>query len=501
MMTTDNHTSSSPPAPNKARPLATLVMAAGKGTRLKSQLPKVLHPLFGVPLLVRVLQTLGALAQAQARPVGVILGHGRQQVTEALTGYGAHLSAWAPIVQDPQLGTGHAVQQALPHLAGFSGNVLILSGDVPLLQASSIQALLDAHTLGEAHLTVLTATLPDAGSYGRVITDAQGQVQRIVEAKDASPEELAVRRVNTGVYVLDWQHTCPLLSQLSNQNAQGEFYLTDLISLALSEGQLRVLALDIADPQEMLGVNSRADLALCHQVLNARSQARLMAEGVTIIDPNATWVAPEVRVGPDTVIYPGCVLEGDVLVGRDGVLGPHTQLNGLEGPVHLGDNVLVTSSVVAHATIEADTRVGPFAHLRQGVHLGASVRVGNFVEVKNSRVGEGSNAAHLAYLGDADIGAQVNMAAGSITANYDPVRKQKHRTKVADGAKVGCNAVLVAPVTVGENACVAAGSVITKDVAPWDLAIARPRQATLENWVATVQGQDTLAASNISLPS
>lgn len=471
--------------------ISVIVMAAGKGTRLRSQVPKVLHRLFGKPLLQRVLENAACLPVQQAC---VIVGHGREQVGEALGQWTLGFPV-RTVVQEPQLGTGHAVQQ-VKNADVLSGDetVLILSGDVPLLQPVSLEQLVLSHQRNGHDLSLLVTDLDNPHGYGRVLCDVQGAVGRIVEEKDASADEKAVRTVNTGIYVLNWGKIAPLLDELSSNNAQGEFYLTDIVALAVAHGFI-VRPVALGDPQEMLGVNSRADLARCHQVLNRRTCERLMAEGVTVLSPEATLVAPEVSIGADSVLYPGCVLEGDITIGADCAIGPNTTMF---GQVRIADRVTVQHSVVRDTTIGEDCWVGPFAHLRDGVVLSHHIKIGNFVEVKNTTVDHHSNAAHLSYLGDAELGVDVNIGAGVITANYDPVRDLKERTIFADGVKVGCNSVLIAPVTVGEQASVAAGSVITKDVTPWSLAIARQRQSELVDWVKKVKRQ--LADGN-KLPS
>ncbi len=459
-----------------------VILAAGKGTRLKSELPKVLHPLFGKPLLIRVLDTLGTLSVDEAC---VIIGHGREQVTQALNAYTTG-DVIRTVVQEPQLGTGHAllqVRQKLSDWQDFTGDVLILSGDVPLLTAETLSTLLETHQSTRNDLTVLVATLENPFGYGRVITEGQ-TVLRVVEQKDANEAEKQVRTINTGVYCLNWAKISPLLEQLSSDNAQGEFYLTDVIALAVQAGY-RVGLSHLDDPDEVLGVNARADLAQCHAVLNTRTLNRLMAEGVTILHPASTFIAPEVRIGADSTVLPGCYLQGDITIGQRCLIGPHTTMS---GTVEVADDVKIMQSVVRDSRIGAFTNVGPFAQLRDGVDISHHVNIGNFVEVKKTRIDHHTNAAHLTYLGDAELGSDVNIGAGTITANYDPVRDIKERTLIADGAKVGSNSVLVAPVSVGENASVAAGSVITKDVRPWNLAIARGRQVEINGWVKRARG-------------
>jgi bifunctional UDP-N-acetylglucosamine pyrophosphorylase / glucosamine-1-phosphate N-acetyltransferase len=308
-------------------------------------------------------------------------------------------------------------------------------------------------------------------------------VLRIVEEKDATAEEKRIQTINTGIYCFNWSKISPLLDELSNQNAQGEFYLTDVIALAVKAGY-QVGSAHLQDANESLGVNSRADLALCHQVLNRRSLERLMANGVSILSPETTFIAPEVMIGPDTTLLPGCTLQGEITIGKRCVIGPYSTMT---GRVEIGDDVRITHSVIRDSKIGAFSTVGPFSQLRDGVDLSHHVHIGNFVEIKKTRIDHHSNAAHLSYLGDAVLGTEVNIGAGTITANFDPIREIKSETVLKDGVKVGSNSVLIAPVTVNEDASVAAGSIITRDVDSGDLAIARSRQTEVKGWVHRVK--------------
>lgn len=457
-------------------PVQVIIMAAGKGTRLKSNLPKVLHPLFGKPLLHRVLESLNDLAVDQC---AVVVGHGKEQVIDSV-----QEKDWADAVkfvtQEPQLGTGHAVLQVKQHAdVNLSGDVLILSGDVPLLSGLTIDQLVQVHRKAGNELTLLTADLDSPKGYGRVITDANGRVEKVVEEKDATPEEKQIRTVNAGVYCLRWDVIAPFLEALSSDNAQGELYLTDVVAMAVSKG-LMVGAVKLANPLEMCGINHRLDLAMCHEILNQEAQARCLDNGVSILNPGSTVMSPETVVGQDTIIYPGCYFEGDVKIGANCKIGPNATFI---GPVTIGDNTTVMQSHVSDSTVGEQCHVGPFAQLRDGVEIKDRIKIGNFVEVKNSVIEEDTFVSHLSYIGDAELGKDVNMGAGSITANFDPIRNTKDKTIIEDGVKVGCNSVLVAPVTIGERSCVAAGSVITKTVKPWDLAIARGRQTQIDGWV------------------
>jgi bifunctional UDP-N-acetylglucosamine pyrophosphorylase/glucosamine-1-phosphate N-acetyltransferase len=459
-------------------PLIAIVLAAGKGTRMHSALPKVLHPLLGKPLLARALSALDDLMLTQAY---VVVGHGGDQVTAALPTFGKTYPM-TPITQAPQLGTGHAVMQVASqaHIPN-NATVVITYGDVPLLQPATVRQLLAFHQQQGHALTVLAAERQNPTGYGRLLHH-EGQLVGVVEEKDATAEQRAIRLINTGVYVLDWAQTSPLLGQLTNQNAQGEWYLTDLVALAAQHG-LKMGHTCLGAPWETDGINSRLDLQHCLSRLNTLTQHRLMSQGVTIWDPATTWIAPEVIVGPDTVIYPGCVLEGAVAMGANNVIGPHTQL---VGPVTLGNDCTVRQSLVMNSRLGDRVYVGPYAQIRDGCQVANDIKIGNFVELKNATMGDWSNAAHLTYLGDVTMGHHVNMGAGTIVANYDPVRDLKHASAIADHAKVGCNSVLVAPVSIGEGACVAAGSVITNDVDAWDLAIARAKQDAKPGWVKEV---------------
>jgi bifunctional UDP-N-acetylglucosamine pyrophosphorylase/glucosamine-1-phosphate N-acetyltransferase len=361
-------------------------------------------------------------------------------------------------LQSRQRGTGHAVQQALPALEGFAGDVLILYGDTPLLRASTLERMRAMKARDAADLVMLTTRLPLPG---RVARDAQGRVARIVETTDATPEELALPESNTGVYLLDVELLAKGLAQLDDRNAQGELYLTDIVERFVSEKR-RVEALLVEDPDESLGVNTRAELARAAALLRARNAERHMAAGVTLEDPASTWIDTDVEIGPDTVIEPGAVIRGGTRIG------PRVRVK--------------AHSVIEASRLDEGVVVGPSAHLRPGSHLMAGARVGNFVEVKNSVLGPGVKADHLSYIGDADVGARASFGCGSIVVNYDGIRK--HRTAVEDGAFIGCNVNLVAPLRVGRNAFVAAGSTLTRDVPEDALAVARERQREIAGWAA-----------------
>jgi len=401
--------------------IASLILAAGKGTRMKSKLPKVLHKVGGKAMVERVLETVQSIGTN--RDV-VIVGFGGDAVQN-------YLGNRAEFVrQEEQNGTGHAVKMAQPVLGDYDGTILLLCGDTPLVTKESLEALLEEHKNSGAAATILTAHMPDPTGYGRIIRNEAGSVVRIVEQKDGKPEELAVQEVNTGMYAFDSEKLWPCLDQLSDDNAQGELYITDVVGILVNGG-----------------------------------------------DPANTYVAPEVTVGADTILHPGTILEGDTVIGERCEIGPHTRLTN----VKVGNDTIIHFTYGHDCEVKDGVDVGPYVHLRPNTVLGNKVHVGNFVEVKNSNVGEGTKFPHLSYIGDSDVGSGVNIGCGTITVNYDG--KVKHRTTIGDGAFVGCNSNLVAPVTVGNYSYVGAGSTITKNVPDKALAVGRSKQIVKENWV------------------
>jgi len=453
---------------------AAVILAAGKGTRMRSELPKVLHAVCGRPMVHHV---AACAIQAGAEHVYPVVGHGAERVM-------AHVAERFPgapvttVVQEEQLGTGHAVLTCRPHLEGYEGSVLILSGDVPLVTPDLVAGLLAAHRAAGGGLTVLTVELADPTGYGRVLRDSVGEPAGIVEEKDATPAQRQVHEINAGIYVADGPLLFALLPKVSSGNAQGEYYLTDVVGLALAEGApVHLYRWD--DPEAVLGVNSRADLARVEAVMRRRVAAGLMAGGATLIDPERTYVDLGVTVGPDTVIHPGVTLQGATVIGAGCTLYPGVRIT----DSRVGDGATVKDGcLLTEARLDGDNSVGPNAHLRPGAHLMRGARVGNFVEVKAAVIGEGSKVNHLSYVGDAEVGAHVNIGAGTITCNYDGTHK--HRTVIGDGAFIGSDTQLVAPVTVGPGAVVAAGSTITGDVPGGALAISRTAQRNVEGWVA-----------------
>ncbi len=451
--------------------LHVVILAAGKGTRMKSALPKVLHQAGGLPLIDYVLRAAASISPAS---VIVIVGHEADRLQAAL----AKRPGLAFAVQSPQLGTGHALLQAEPLLQGAAGTVILLSGDVPLLTAASLQALADTHRARHAAATVVTAMVPAPDGYGRIVRDAGGAITAIVEHKDASRVERAIREINSGVYAFDLAPLFGALREIGSSNAQGEYYLPDLVRIYRDRG-LRVETVALDDAREIIGVNSRKELADVSHILRAARLDALMASGVTIVDPATTYIEADVTVGADTVIHPGVHLEGRTSIGArcDIQSGVRIVNTSIDDDVRINNFCLLIDSHVSRGAI-----VGPFAHLRPQSHVGEEAHVGNFVELKKTTLGRGSKANHLSYLGDATIGEKVNIGAGTITCNYDGTLK--HPTIIEDGAFIGSDSQLVAPVRIGRGAYIAAGSSITKDVPADALALSRGRQINKDEWAA-----------------
>jgi len=431
---------------------------------MKSQLPKVLHPLGGKTMLERVLESCALI---QPSRYVVIVGYGADAVKASLS----HWENVEFVVQEQQLGTGHAVQQLLPILAGSEEDVLVLNGDVPLLRQETLQELLDTHQTNGNAATLLTAQLENPQGYGRVFCDENNQVQAIIEDRDCTPEQTLNQRINAGVYCFNWQKLAQLLPHLSADNDQQEYYLTDVFT-SLSP----VMAMDVADVEEIRGVNHRKHLAAAYTSLQERIKEKWLLAGVTLIDPDSITIDETVKLSPEVTIEPQTHLRGKTVIAAGCRLGPGSLIENSQ----LGENVTVLYSVLSDSTVEAGTRIGPYAHLRGKAKIGSGCRVGNFVEMKNTQLGEGCNVAHLSYLGDAMLGTQVNIGAGTITANYDGVNK--HQTQIGNHSKTGSNSVLVAPVTLGDEVTVAAGSVVTEDVPADSLVIARSRQVIKPGW-------------------
>lgn len=447
---------------------AAIILAAGKGTRMKSRLPKVLHKVAGKSMLQHVLDTC---AQLELDKTIVVIGHQGERIIEEIGNQ--VLYAW----QKEQLGTGHAVLQAQEFLTPDITTVLILCGDTPLLKPETLKSLLDFHQQEQAAATILTATVADPTGYGRIIRDDGGRVKRIVEQKDASPEELRVQEINSGTYCFDAALLMETLGKIKPDNAQGEYYLTDCIALIQEEGR-KVVARQVEDEEEILGINSRSQLALAEAIMRRRINERLMEQGVTIIDPGNTYIESDVQIAPDTVIYPFTFLQGKTVIGSDCRIGPASTIRDST----LADGVVVQNSIIIESEIGANCTIGPFSFLRPGTKLAGDNKVGDFVELKKTVVGKGSKIPHLSYVGDAQIGRNVNIGAGTITCNYDG--EKKWPTIVEDEAFIGSNTNLVAPVRIERGAYVAAGSTITKDVPEESLGVARGKQVNIPHWVA-----------------
>ena len=449
--------------------ISAIVLAAGMGTRMKSDLVKVMHRVAGPPMID------WPVAAAFAAGVGrcvLVVGHQQDKVR-------AHFSGRSEVgfaEQREQLGTGHAVRCAMPEVDPGADTVLVLCGDTPLLKGESLTGMLQAHREAGACVTVMTAVLSDPFGYGRIVKDAAGRVTAITEEKDATEEERRIREVNAGVYCIERSFLEEAVSRLNNDNAQGEYYLTDVVRQAAAKG-LPCLSYQVADELEISGVNDRVQLAEAARGLRGRINRDLMLSGVTMIDPQAVYIDRGVRIGRDSVVHPGAVIKGETVIGERCEIGEGTLIRSST----LADGVVVKAgSVLEESQVGPEAAIGPMAHLRPGTELSAHVKIGNFVETKKAFMGEGSKASHLTYLGDATIGRDVNIGCGTITCNYDGVKK--HKTVIEDGVFVGSDVQLVAPVSIGKNSLIAAGTTVTKDVPPDSLAIARSPQVNKEGW-------------------
>lgn len=420
--------------------IKSIILAAGKGTRMKSETPKVLHTIFDKTLVGYVIEAVNKTGLVDEN--FVIVGHQAECVEEFIKNSYDNAKT---VLQSPQLGTGHAVSMVLPYLNDFEGEVIILCGDTPLVTEETLKEFIEAHHSKNSDLTVMSAIFENPTNYGRIIRNADGSLNSIVEEKDANAEQKAVKEINAGIYCLNWAKIKPAFGQLKSNNAQGEYYLTDIIKWA-NEQNLKVDAYILKNNEEIFGINSKAHLAEASRMLNQRIIKKHIENGVTIIDPNTTWISPETEIEADTVIYPSCYINGKNKIGKN-------------------------------------CKIGPFAHLRGDVILEDNVKIGNFVEVKKTTIKSHTNACHLSYLGDSEIGSGVNIGAGTITANYNPLTKVKSKTIIKDNVKIGSNSVIVAPVTIEEGANVGAVGVITKNVPAWALAITRAPLKVLENWV------------------
>ena len=420
--------------------LKSIILAAGKGTRMKSQTPKVLHEIFNKTLLSYVIDAINETKLADEN--FVIVGHQAEDVEKFVKENYTNVKT---VLQSPQLGTGHAVSMVLPFLDNFDGDVIILCGDTPLITSETIKNFVEFHKNNKSDLTVMSAIFENPTNYGRIIRLDGGRVESIVEEKDATPEQKSVKEINAGIYCINWSKIKSAFRELKTNNAQGEYYLTDIVRWGNNKG-LSVNAYVLSNNEEIFGINSKSNLAEASKMLNRRIINKHLANGVTIIDPDTTWISPETEIDPDTIIYPSCYIEGKNKIGKD-------------------------------------CKIGPFAHLRGDVILEDNVKIGNFVEVKKTTIKSNTNACHLTYLGDSEIGSGVNIGAGTITANYNPLTKEKSKTTIGNNVKIGSNSVLVAPITIEEGANVGALSVITKNIPAWALAITRTPIRVIEGWV------------------
>jgi bifunctional UDP-N-acetylglucosamine pyrophosphorylase/glucosamine-1-phosphate N-acetyltransferase len=449
--------------------IITIVLAAGKGTRMKSDLVKVLHPLLGVPMLSYPVEL--SLNDIKAEKTILVVGYQADKIKEKFKDPRIHF-----VLQEEQLGTGHAVLQALPLLQSFNGTVLILCGDVPLVKMETLRSFIDTFWRNESNLSVLTAVVENPSGYGRIIRGPTGWLERIVEEKDSSEDEKLIREINTGIFCIKAPFLIDGLKEIGQENAQGEYYLTDLVEIGRKRG-MRCSAHMVADPTEVMGINTRADLAVASEVLRQEKVMDLMLSGVTIIDPKTAYVDKTVEIGKDTIVHPNCVLQGKTKIGERCVIESNARI--IDSLI--GDEVLVrTNSVITESKIDDGASIGPFAHLRPLTEIKTKAKIGNFVEVKKSVIGRGTKANHLTYIGDSLVGEEVNIGAGTIVCNYDGF--EKHQTIIGDRVFVGSNVELVAPVKVGSKASIGAGSTITKNVPEGALAISRVKQKNIKGW-------------------
>jgi bifunctional UDP-N-acetylglucosamine pyrophosphorylase/glucosamine-1-phosphate N-acetyltransferase len=447
--------------------ISAVILAAGEGTRMKSKHPKVSHKLLGKPMVQHVIDSV---EKAGIKDIIVVVGHKAEEVKECI-GSGVKYA-----FQDKQLGTGHAVMCAADSIDEGSSLTLILTGDTPLITEKTLLSLISYHTGHNLYGTILTAEFDDPTGYGRIVRDSLGNVERIVEHKDAADAERNIKEINSALYCFNTKSLIDALKEIKNENAQGEYYLTDVIGIMRRKG-LAVGAYKVEDPSDIMGVNSRIQLAEAAEVMRHRVLKTLMVDGVTLIDPNSTYVDRDVVIGRDSVIYPNTILEGSTRIGEDCVIGPNSRI--VNSVIH--DSVEVNNSVILESEVKSGTHVGPFAYIRPESVIGENVKIGDFVEVKKSRIGDDTKVSHLTYIGDAEVGENVNFGCGTITVNYNG--KVKSKTIIGDDVFIGCNTNLVAPVKINNNSYIAAGSTITDEVPEGSLAIARERQTIKEGWV------------------
>jgi bifunctional UDP-N-acetylglucosamine pyrophosphorylase/glucosamine-1-phosphate N-acetyltransferase len=440
-----------------------VILAAGKGVRMRSQIPKVVHAVAGQPMVKHVVQ---AVYQAGVNKITLVVGHGRDTIENLFEAGQVGIA-----VQEQQLGTGHALMQAEKNVAG-DGNIIVLAGDTPLIRAATIKALIDRHEESAAAATVLTTSVEDPTGYGRVLRNEDGSLNRIVEEKDANSEEKAIHEINSGMYCFKTEAVFKALQHINTSNAQNEYYLTDVLKIFIAQGQ-RVEIQKTDAVEDIYGINDRVQMAQAEAILRQRKSLELMQNGVTIMDPATTFIDAQVEIGSDTVILPFTMIQGTTVIGQMCEIGPSTRISDSS----IGNNVHMENSRVMQAVVGDRCTIGPFAYLRPGAVLHDEVKVGDFVEIKKSVIGENSKVPHLSYVGDATVGRKVNIGAGTITCNYDG--RNKYETILADGVFIGSNTNLVAPVKIGENSMTGAGSTITRDVPPQTLAVERAEQRML----------------------
>ncbi|HZK43891.1 MAG TPA: bifunctional UDP-N-acetylglucosamine diphosphorylase/glucosamine-1-phosphate N-acetyltransferase GlmU [Syntrophomonadaceae bacterium] len=443
-----------------------VILAAGKGVRMCSDLPKVVHPVSGHPIILHVVD---AVKRAGITSITIVVGHGREQVIEALAGYEVNF-----VVQEEQLGTGHALMQAKDKVAKDS-TMLVLAGDIPLLQTETIKELLDFHEKKKAIATILSANITDPHGYGRIVRDKDNNFIKIVEEKDATVEEKMLKEINSGIYCFHAQSAFNALDKINTENAQGEYYLTDVLEILKKDKQIVDVLLTTAS-DDISGINDRMQLSTVQAIMYQRKNVELMKNGVTMMDPTSVFIDNEVKIARDTVVLPYSIIEGETTIGSNCEIGPNSRIN----DSIIGDNVVIENSRIRNAKIGNKCIIGPFAYLRPETVLEENVKIGDFVEIKKSNIGAGSKIPHLSYVGDAKLGKNVNVGAGTITCNYDGYNK--YITTLKDGVFIGSNTNLVAPVTIGEKAVTGAGSTITNDVPPNALAIERATQRIITDW-------------------
>lgn len=460
---------------DKKRDLSIIIMAAGKGTRMKSKQPKVLHKTAGKSMLDHVIDSAIKLNPSK---ILVIVGFESQQIIDSYDN--RFPLTW--VEQKEQLGTGHAIMQVIPHLKDYDGDVMILSGDVPLLSTETMNDIFNSHAINNSYCTILTTLLDNPFGYGRIIKDESGNVIKITEQKDASEQEKLVKEINSGTYCFDWKNLNKYLLELTPQNAQGEYYLTDTIQMFVNN-DLKVNSYITQDINQILGVNDRATLAKVSKIMRSIINEKHMMNGITIIDPDTTYIDSDIEIGIDSIIYPNTIIEGKSFIGSGTLLGPNTHIINSK----IGDDVEVVYSSVYDSDIGNKTKIGPFARIREHAKVSDNCKIGNFVELKKTVFSEGVKASHLAYIGDAEVGKETNIGAGTITCNYDG--KNKHKTTIGENVFVGSNSTLVAPITLETNSYIAAGSVITEVVHTNELGLGRARQRNVEDWVLRKKGE------------